>query len=98
MVRFCSLPTINSLGAIPEANETYNVVGNINEWGLSIGETTYGGLEELNQGQDAALIDYGSLIWITLQRAKTAREAIAVAADLMAKCEFTVPPSPPPPP
>ena len=69
------------------------MVGNINEWGLSIGETTYGGLEELNQGH-AALIDYGSLIWITLQRAKTAREAIAVAADLMAKCEFTIPPSP----
>ena len=72
------------LGDIEEAPETYNVVGNVNEWGLSIGETTFGGLAELNEGQDAALIDYGSLIWITLQRSKTAREAITVAGQLMA--------------
>jgi dipeptidase len=72
------------LGEIPEASETYNVIGNMNEYGLSIGETTYGGLSELNEGQDAALIDYGSLIWITLQRSKTAREAVTVAGELMA--------------
>jgi dipeptidase len=71
------------LGAIPEVAHTYNVVGNMNEFGLSIGETTYGGVEAL-QEQDGAIIDYGSLIWITLQRAKTAREAIQVAGDLMA--------------
>jgi len=70
------------LGAIPEAEHTYNVVGNMNEFGLSIGETTYGGIGAL-QEQDGAIMDYGSLIWVTLQRAKTAREAIQVAASLM---------------
>ena len=54
----------------------------MNEWGLSIGETTFGGLEF--GVQSAAKVDYGSLIWITLQRAKTAREAIQIAGDLMA--------------
>ena len=72
------------LGEIPEVAHTYNVVGNMNEFGLSIGETTYGGVTALQQ-QDGALIDYGSLIWITLQRAKTAREAIEVASSLMAE-------------
>lgn len=71
------------LGEIPEATHTYNVVGNMNEFGLSIGETTYGGVGAL-QEQDGAIMDYGSLIWITLQRAKTAREAIQVAGNLMA--------------
>lgn len=64
------------LGAIPEANGTFNVVGNANEHGLVIGETTFGGLPELDGHGTDALIDYGSLIWITLQRARTAREAI----------------------
>ena len=64
------------LGQIPEAAHTYNVVGNINEYGLIIGETTFGGLEELDGHGHGHLIDYGSLIWITLQRAKNAREAI----------------------
>lgn len=71
------------LGQIEEASHTYNVVGNINEWGLAIGETTYGGLEVL-QTQSGAKIDYGSLIWVTLMRARTAREAISVMADLVA--------------
>lgn len=70
------------LGQIAEVEHTYNVVGNMNEFSLAIGETTYGGLSDL-QEQDAAKIDYGSIIWVTLQRAKTAREAIAVLADLM---------------
>jgi dipeptidase len=62
------------LGKIKQTNHTYQVVGNINEHQLSIGETTYGGRLEL---QDSlAVIDYGSLIYITLQRARTAREAI----------------------
>ena len=69
------------LGAIPEAAETYNVVGNMNEWQLAIGETTYGGIESLWEGQ--GIIDYGSLIYITLQRAKNAREAIKTMADLV---------------
>jgi dipeptidase len=70
------------LGEIPEAEETYNVVGNVNEWGLIIGETTYGGIGSLSS-QPGAIVDYGSLIWITLQRAKNAREAIKTMDMLM---------------
>ena len=65
------------LGEIPEALETYNVVGNINEWQVTIGETTYGGREEMVDS--TGVIDYGSLIYIALQRSKTAREAIKTA-------------------
>ena len=72
------------LGQIDESNETFNVIGNVNEHGLIIGETTYGGLSSL-QTQSKAKIDYGSLIYITLQRAKTAREAIEILDDLMQK-------------
>jgi len=68
------------LGEIEQATETYNVVGNMNEHQLVIGETTYGGREELRDS--TAIIDYGSLIYITLQRAKTAREAIKVISEL----------------
>eukprot|EP01039_Chlorochromonas_danica_P003651 gene3651-3997_t len=75
--------TGNYLGQIPEASHTFNVVGNMNEFGLVIGETTFGGIEAL-QSQPAAKVDYGSLIWITLQRAKTAREAIDTIASLVA--------------
>jgi len=70
------------LGSIPEANQTYNVVGNINEHGLIIGETTFGGLPMLDGRNTTHIIDYGSLIWITLQRARTAREAIHMMDDL----------------
>jgi len=70
------------LGSIPEVNHTYNVVGNINEHGLIIGETTFGGLEELDGHGTGAIMDYGSLIWVTLQRARTAREAISVMDSL----------------
>jgi len=62
------------LGQIPEVAHTYNVVGNMNEWQVAIGETTYGGIESLYNGQ--GIIDYGSLMYIALQRSKTAREAI----------------------
>lgn len=68
------------LGEIEQATETYNVVGNMNEHQLAIGETTFGGREELRDS--LAIIDYGSLIYITLQRAKTAREAIKVISEL----------------
>ncbi len=71
------------LGQIPEVRHTYNVVGNMNEWQLAIGETTYGGLEELWNGE--GLMDYGTLIYISLQRCKTAREAIRNIAELTAK-------------
>ena len=69
------------LGKIPEIAHTYNVVGNMNEWQVAIGETTYGGIESLWHGQ--GIIDYGSLIYIALQRSKTAREAIKVMTDLV---------------
>lgn len=69
------------LGKIKQARQTYNVVGNINEYQLAIGETTFTGLEIL-ESQEGSLIDYGSLIYITLQRAKTAREAIKVFHEL----------------
>ena len=69
-------------GQIPQIAHTYNVVGNMNEWQLAIGETTYGGLESLADGD--GIIDYGSLIYITLQRAKTAREAIKCMGELVA--------------
>ena len=70
------------LGQIPEVAHTYNVVGNINEHGLIIAETTLGGRQIL-QSQDNAILDYGSLIWITLQRSKTAKEAIEMIDSLM---------------
>lgn len=69
-------------GQIAQVAHTYNVVGNMNEWQVAIGETTYGGLECLWESQ--GIIDYGSLIYITLQRSKTAREAIKTMADLVA--------------
>lgn len=72
------------LGKIPQAAQTYNVVGNMNGHQLAIAETTFGGRAELHH-QEGAIIDYGSLIYITLQRAKTAREAIAVMTDLVAR-------------
>lgn len=72
------------LGRIPQVAHTYNVVGNMNEHQLAIAETTFGGLESLEK-QTGAIIDYGSAIYITLQRAKTAREAIVVMTDLIAK-------------
>ena len=72
-----------SHGFIPEAPVTYNVIGNINEFQVSIGETTYGGREACvdTTGQ----IDYGSLMYLALQRAKTAREAIKVMTSLAEK-------------
>ena len=70
-------------GEIEEAPVTYNVIGNINEYQLSIGETTYGGREEMVDS--TGILDYGSLIYVTLQRAKTAREAISVMTSLVEK-------------
>ena len=67
-------------GEIPEAAETYNVIGNINEWQVTIGETTYGGREEMVDS--TGIMDYGSLIYVALQRSKTAREAIKVMTTL----------------
>lgn len=65
---------------IPQAAETFETVGNMNEHSLIIAETTFGGLPILEDS--TGRIDYGSLIYITLQRARTAREAIRMIADL----------------
>ena len=70
------------LCTIPQVAHTYNVVGNMNEHQLTIGETTWGGRSELETGEG---IDYGSLIYIALERCKTAREAIKCMTDLVAE-------------
>ncbi|MCK4344163.1 MAG: C69 family dipeptidase, partial [Bacteroidales bacterium] len=69
------------LGQIKQVPHTYSVVGNMNEHQVSIGETTWGGRSELRDS--SAIMDYGSLMYVTLQRAKTAREAIKIMGDLV---------------
>ena len=69
------------LGQIPEARVTYNVMGNINEHQVAIAETTFGGRPELVD--TTGIIDYGSLMYIALQRSRTAREAIDVMTSLV---------------
>jgi dipeptidase len=70
------------MGEIPDATRTYTVVGNINEHQVAIGETTFGGREEL---QGEGILDYGSLMFIALQRAQSAREAITIMTGLVAE-------------
>ena len=77
--------TNKPLGEIPQPSETYNVVGNINEHQLAIGESTWGGHKELVDTTGQAIIDYGSLIQIALERCKTAREAVELMGDLVNK-------------
>ncbi len=72
------------LGEIKQALVTYNVVGNMNENQVAIGETTYGGRSELGK-QSGAIMDYGSLIYIGLQRSTSARHAIKIITGLMAE-------------
>ena len=81
MRRVVDWDTYKYHGDIPEAAETYNVIGNINEYQVTIGETTYGGREEMVDS--TGILDYGSLIYIALQRSKTAREAISVMTTLV---------------
>ena len=71
------------LGKIPQKSQTYSVVGNMNQHQLAIGETTFGGRPGL--ADSTGIIDYGSLIYLTLQRAKNAREAIATFSDLLTR-------------
>lgn len=73
------------LGEIPQVPQTYNVVGNINEHQVAIGESTWGGHKELEDTTGQSIIDYGSLIQIALERSKTAREAIDVMTSLVDK-------------
>ncbi len=83
MLKVYEWDTGKFLGIIPQVLQTYNVVGNINEYQVAIGETTYGGRDELVD--TTGIIDYGSLIYFTLQRAKTAREAIKIMGELVAE-------------
>lgn len=71
------------LGNIAEAERTYNVIGNINEHQVTIAETTFTGREELID--TTGVMDYGNLIYVGLQRARTAREAIQIMTDLVAE-------------
>jgi len=71
------------LGRIPQLSHTYSTVGNMNEHQVAIGETTYGGKRELRDS--TGIVDYGSLMYITLQRARTAREAIKIMGELVAE-------------
>ena len=80
MLKVYEWDTSKYLGDIAQAERTYSTIGNMNEHQLIIGETTYGGRAEL--GEPNGIMDYGSLIYIALQRAKTARQAIEVIADL----------------
>ena len=72
--------TARPLGSIPQARRTFQTTGNMNTRQLIIGETTWGGREE--QVDTAGIMDYGSLIYIALQRASTAREAIETIVSL----------------
>ncbi len=81
MLKVYEWDTGKYLGEIPQALQTYNVIGNMNEHQLAIAETTFGGRSELSDS--TGIMDYGSLIYITLQRAKNAREAISVMTGLV---------------
>ena len=72
------------MGRIPQVAHTNSVIGNMNEFQVAIGETTYGGREVLFK-QSGAIMDYGSIIYVALQRAKSAREAIEVMTGLVEK-------------
>lgn len=83
MLKVYDWDTNKYLGEIKQAPQTYNVVGNMNEYQVTIGETTWGGREGLVD--TTGIVDYGSLIYIALQRSKTAKEAIKIMTDLVAE-------------
>ena len=76
MLKVYEWDTGKYLGEIEQARQTYNVTGNMNEFQVTIGETTFGGRPEL--ADSTGIIDYGSLIYIGLQRSRSAREAIRI--------------------
>ncbi|NCB98248.1 MAG: dipeptidase, partial [Bacteroidia bacterium] len=80
MLRIYEWDSGKYLGDIPQATETYTQVGNMNEHQVIITETTFGGLP---LEDSTAIMDYGSLIYVTLQRAKSAREAIKIMTDFV---------------
>ena len=77
--------TNKPLGSIPQVERTYNVVGNMNEHQVAIGESTWGGRHELADTTGNSVMDYGSLIYVALERARTAREALDIMTDLVDK-------------
>ena len=81
MVDIYEWDTGKYLGKIPQKANTYSVVGNMNQHQLSIGETTFGGRPEL--ADSTGIVDYGTLIYFSLQRAKNAREAIYTFSQLV---------------
>lgn len=81
MLKVYEWDTGRYMGEIKQVPQTYNVVGNMNEHQLTIAETTFGGKKELLNPE--GIMDYGSLIYITLQRAKNAKEAIKIMTDLV---------------
>ena len=83
MVDVYEWDTGKHLGQIKQVEHTYTVVGNMNEYQVAIGETTYGGRSELFDS--TGMLDYGSLMYLALKRAKTAREAIMIMTDLVAE-------------
>lgn len=83
MVTLYDRGTAKPLGQIPQAKHTYQVTGFMNEHQVAIGETTFGGRHELEDS--TGIVDYGSLMFLALQRSKTAREAIQVIAEIVEK-------------
>jgi len=83
MLKVYEWDTGKYLGEIAQAEKTYNVVGNVNANQVAIGETTYGGRPELFDTTLSGTMDYGSLIYIALQRSTSARDAIRIMAELM---------------
>ncbi len=81
MVTLYDRGTAKPLGQIPRVAHTYQVVGFMNEYQVAIGETTFDGRSELHD--TTGIVDYGSLMFLALQRSKTAREAIRVIAELV---------------
>jgi len=81
MLKIYEWDTGKFLGEIKQAKETYTVIGNMNEHQVTIAETTFGGRKELSDS--TGIMDYGSLIYIALQRSKSAKEAIKVMTDLV---------------
>ena len=71
------------LGEIPQVPRTYTTIGNMNELGVTIDESTWGGRPELED--TTGIMDYGSLIYVTLERAANAREALRIMTDLVAE-------------
>lgn len=77
--------TDKPLGSIPQPEQTYNVIGNMNEHQVVIGESTWGGRKECADTTGSSVMDYGSLIYVALERARTAREALDIMTDLVDK-------------